>query len=69
MHMCHIAICTLPGSAGFFHIILQRHDFFKKKKITEHKMCGLIFSETFVWNIFNSKNWVTFYEKCLLVFT
>ena len=26
----------------------KQHDFRKKKKVTEHKMCGLVFSTTFV---------------------
>jgi hypothetical protein len=42
IRMCHIAICGLPDSTIFFHIISQKAKF--KKKITEHKMCVLIFS-------------------------
>ena len=30
MHMRHIAICGLPRSTVFFHIISKRHDFRKK---------------------------------------
>jgi hypothetical protein len=33
----------------------KRHDFRKKKKVPEHIMWVLIFSTTFVWNIFHSK--------------
>jgi len=33
----------------------KRHDF-GRKKVTEHKMCVLIFSTTFVLNVFHSKN-------------
>jgi hypothetical protein len=46
MHIYHIAICGLPGSAIFFRIISQMAQF-KKKKVIEHKMCGLIFSINF----------------------
>ena len=31
----------------------KRHDF--REKVTEHKMCVLIFCTTFVWNISHSK--------------
>jgi hypothetical protein len=35
------------------------------EKITEHKIRILIFSTTFVWNIFLSKNkFVRYYHKC-----
>jgi hypothetical protein len=44
--MCHIVICGLSGSTIFFHIISKCHYF--QKKVTEHKMCILIFSTNFV---------------------
>jgi hypothetical protein len=31
MHMCHTAICFLPGSTILFHIISQTAQFLKKK--------------------------------------
>jgi len=35
----------------------------------EYKMCVLIFSTTFVWNISHSqKNWARYDQKCILVF-
>jgi len=34
----------------------KRHDFVKKKKVTEHKMCVLISSTKFAGNISHSKN-------------
>jgi hypothetical protein len=43
---CH---CGLPGSTTLFHIISQRARFFKN--VIEHKICVLIFSTTFVRNI------------------
>jgi len=40
IRMLHIAICGLPRSTEFCHIISQAAGFSKKKKgVTEHKMC------------------------------
>jgi hypothetical protein len=37
-----------------------------QKKVTEHKICILIFSTTFVWNISHSKkNWATYDQNCI----
>jgi hypothetical protein len=49
--MHRIVICGLPGSTIFFHITSQT----AHKKVTEHKMCVLIFSTTFVQTISLSK--------------
>ena len=48
-----------------FSTLSHKSNDFRKKKITEHKMCVLIFSTTFVWNISNSnKKWANFdYKK------
>jgi len=46
MRMRHIVTCGLSGYIIFFQIILQKARFFKK--VTEHKMCVLIFSTNFV---------------------
>ena len=67
MCMHHIVICGLPGSILFFHIISHTARF--SKTVTEHKMCFLIFSTNFVWNIFHSKKkWARYDRKCILVF-
>ena len=43
--------------------------FKKKKNVIERKMCVLIFSTTFVWNISHSKkNSARYYQKSMLVF-
>jgi hypothetical protein len=55
MHMRHIAICCLPASIIFFHIISQTARF-SGKKVMEHKTYVLIFCRTFVGNISHSKN-------------
>jgi hypothetical protein len=64
MHMYHIAICGLPGSAVIFHIIAQ----LKKKSF--NMKCVVWFSLLIFFSVFNSKkNGVTYNEKRLLVFT
>jgi hypothetical protein len=44
MHMRHIAICGLPGSTTFIHILIKGA-ISKKKKVTEHKLRVLILSK------------------------
>jgi hypothetical protein len=48
--MCvrQIVMCGLPAPQNFSTLSHKRHDFRKKKKITERKMCVLIFSTSFV---------------------
>jgi hypothetical protein len=67
MRMRHTVICGLPPALQYFCTFShKRHDF--QKKVTEYKMCVLIFSTTFVWKIFNSKKkWATYDQKCKLV--
>ena len=64
----HIAICDLSGSTIFFHIISYTASFLGGG-VTEHKMCVLAFSSTFVRNISHfKKNSVRNYHKCTLAF-
>jgi len=65
MHMRHIVICDQPCSTIFFHIFSQRALFSKKKRVTEHKMCVLIFSTNFIWNISHCKKKWARYDKNL----
>jgi len=52
----------------YFHFISQTIRFSKKKKVTKHKMCVLIFYTTFVWNISDSKyNSSRYDQKCIFV--
>ena len=59
--MLHIVICGLPRSTIFSTLSLKRHDF-RKKRVTEHKMC-FDFLYTFVWNISHSKKKWARYDK------
>ena len=65
------ACAILPSVAclalhHFYTLSQKRRDFLKK--VTEHKMCVLIFSTTFVWNISHSKkNWARCDKKCISV--
>jgi len=47
MRMHHIAICGLPHSTTSSHVISLTSRF-KKKTVTEHKMCIMIFDVTFI---------------------
>ena len=53
MRMRHIVICGLSGSTVFSTLSHKGHHF--RKEVTDHKMCVLIFSTTFVRKISHSK--------------
>ena len=55
MSMRHIVICGLSSSTLFSTLSNKRQDFRKKKNITEHKLCVLIFSIISIGNISHSK--------------
>jgi hypothetical protein len=56
-----------PAVPYFSTLSHKRHDF--RKTFIQHKMCVLIFSTTFVWNISHSKqNSARYYHKCTQVF-
>ena len=67
MWLCHMWFVACPHLQNF-STLSHKWDNLKKKKVTEHKMCVLIFSTTFVWNISHSKkNWAR-YHKSISVF-
>ena len=63
---CHLVACLLLLYLST--LANKRHGFQERRKF-EHKICVLIFSATFVWNISHSeKNWARYYQNCILVF-
>ena len=68
----HCACCILssvvcPALQSFSTLSHKRYDF--RNNVIGHKMCVLIFSTTFVWNISHSKkNWARYDQKCISVF-
>jgi predicted transcriptional regulator len=59
-----VACLAVPYFSALSH---KLQDF--RKKVTEYKMCVLILSTTFVWNISHSKkNSVRYYHNCTQVF-
>jgi hypothetical protein len=66
-----IIVMSVASMAAYFSTLShKRYDFRRGGGggITENKMCVLIFSTTFVWNISHSENSARYY-KCTLVFT
>ena len=56
-----------PALQYFSTLVHKLHDF--RNKVIEHKVCVLIFSTTFVWNILQcKKKWVIYDQKCVLEF-
>ena len=67
MHMRHTANCGLSAYI-FLHYLMNVTIFVKKKKVVAFKICVLILSTTFVWNISHpKKNWTRYDQKCVLV--
>ena len=64
---CHLWLAQLYNI--FPHCLINGTICERKKKDTDYKMCVLIFSITFVWNITHRKtNWVKYDQKCIFVF-
>ena len=68
MRIRHNVICGLSGSTIFFSTLFHKVYNFRKRA-AEHKMCVLIFSTAFVWNIsLSKKNWARYDQKWTLGF-
>jgi len=64
MRMRHIVICCQTDSTIFFHLVAKKAGF--SNKFTECKMCVLVCSTRFVWNISHSqKKWARYDQKCI----
>ena len=71
---CHLRPAPLYNT--FSTLSHKRHDFRERERERERKKesllmtkCVLIFSKTFVWNIFRSKKkWARYDKKCVSVF-
>jgi hypothetical protein len=55
MRMRHIVISGLAPLYNIFATFSHKQHDFRRKNVTEPKMCVLIFSTTFVWNISHSE--------------
>ena len=65
---CAILSSVACSSLQYFSTLYHKLNDFRKK-IMGHKMCVLIFSTSFVWNISHSKkNWARYDQKCLVIF-
>ena len=69
MHRFILPTVVCPALLYFPTLSDKRHDFLKKKNVTEFKRCTVIFSASFVWNIYQyKKNETRYYHKCTYVF-
>jgi hypothetical protein len=69
MQMRRILLFTAWPALQYFSTLFHKCNDFEKKKVIADKMCVLIFSTNFVWNISHSKkNSVRYNQKCILVF-
>jgi hypothetical protein len=69
-HMCYIMLSSVACMAPSYFSTLSSHKPHDlRKTLIEHKMCVLIFSTTFVWNISHSKKKSgRYYHKCTQMF-
>jgi len=69
MRMRHTVICCPVPLYNIFPTLSHKPNEFRSK-VTEHKLCDLIFSTSFVCNVSHSKKYLAIqYHKCTQLFT
>jgi hypothetical protein len=68
VRLCPVTLSSVVCLALQYFSTLSHKKHYFWKKVTEYKMCVLIFSTTFVWTISHSKrNWAKYDHKCISV--
>ena len=60
---CAILSSVPCPALQYFSTLSHKRYYFRGGGVTEHKMCGLIFSAAFVWNISDFKDSAGYYQK------
>jgi hypothetical protein len=67
MYLILVLSVAFPVVQNFSTLSQEPYDY--RQKVTKLKICDLIFSTTFVWNVSHSKkNWARYDRKCISVY-